>query len=67
MTLLFPLSLFEAVAAIVKPRKRRTCSFTDEQQRINGERLRAMKRAHAHKWAWGLETLQMASGDPEAV
>ncbi len=40
-TFLFHVDLFDAVAALVKPRKRRRCHLTTEQLRAGGERLRA--------------------------
>src|SRR5262245_29845495 len=42
-TYTFPVSVFEQVAAVVKPRKRRHCHLTDDQKQEAGERLKAYR------------------------
>jgi hypothetical protein len=38
-TFVFSIDLLDAVAAVVKPRRRRRCSLSPEQLRVAGERL----------------------------
>src|SRR5262245_57890190 len=42
-TFVFPIELFERVAAVVRPRKQRRCHLTGEQKREAGERLKAYR------------------------
>jgi hypothetical protein len=64
-TFLFDLGLFDRVAAVVKPRKKRKCPLSREQQREAGLRLvEARGKAKTQSDNSGLETLPTPQADP---
>jgi hypothetical protein len=63
-TFAFPVGVFEEVAALVKPRKRRKCHLSPEQLRAGGERL---ARARRSRKAQGIFQGDVAEGKPEVA